>query len=301
MTKGIWPTFSYDQFAPTSHLLHMATQMIGKLKLLTPFEPEWANVPLWITTRGLSTGLIPYNAVTFSINMDFIDHKIICNTSEGKREEIKLSAMSVAQFYKTFFSKLQQLGVDIKINSMPQEIPNPIAFDKDTKEYPYDAALVHSWWQILLNSYQVLQIYHAKFKGKTPPVGFMWGTFDLRDARYKVGAAVPTTGINAEYIRRNAMDEEQIEAGWWSGNPNYPRPAYYSFTYPEPKNIAAAKIKPAKAHWDDKLKLFILDYDDVRQSQNPSQDLLDFFDSAYDAGAKLAGWDKNLIGSGTPQ
>ncbi|KTD20804.1 Uncharacterised protein [Legionella lansingensis] len=294
-----WPELPYKDFVPTAYLLHMGMQVIGKLKLTTPFEPQWANVPLWITSRGLTTGPIPYDTGIFSIDIDFIAHIIICTTSWQSMNEFKLHSMSVAEFTQSLFKLLSETGIKIEINLMPQEIASPIPFNKDTKQRTYSTTLANAWWRILVSSYRVMQRYHAKFNGKTPPIGLMWGTFDLRDARYQ-GVSVPTTGINAEYIRRNAMNETQIETGWWSGSVNYPRPAYYSFTYPQPNGIEQSQIKPAAARWDSSMGLFILDYDDVQKSQNPEEDLYMFLESTYKAGSELAQWEKELVGSGRP-
>ncbi|STX51784.1 Uncharacterised protein [Legionella busanensis] len=294
-----WPTLPYKDFATTSYLLHMGMQAIGKLKLTTPFEPQWANVAFSLTSRGLSTGPIPYKTGIFTIDLDLIAHKVICATSWQYVSEFQLQSMSVAKFTETLFGLLAKAGIDIKINCMPQEVPNPIPFNEDTKEQFYHSEYANAWWRILVSSYRVMQRYHARFNGKTPPIGFMWGTFDLRDARYQ-GVVVPTEGINSGYIRRNAMNEAQVESGWWSGNANYPRPAYYSFIYPEPKGIEQCKIKPASARWDDTMKLFILDYDDLQKSKTPEDDLLIFLESTYKAGTKLAGWEEKLIGAGHP-
>jgi hypothetical protein len=294
-----WPELPYEKFAPTAYLLQMGLQAIGKLKLATPYEPEWANVALWVTSQGLTTGPIPYQSGTFTVNTNFIRHQVTCVSSWGQFSEFNLTPMSVAELVTNLFKILYDIGVDIKINLKPQEVPNPIPFDQDTKPRPYDVELVNAWWRILVSSHQVMERYHARFLGRTPPIGFMWGTFDLRDVR-SINKKVSTTRANAGYLRRNAMDVAQIEVGWWIGNPAYPRPAYYSFTYPQPANIENAKIKPSAAHWEKSLGEFLLDYDDVRKSKNPESDLLAFLESSYEAGVKLAGWDSNLIGPGKP-
>lgn len=295
-----WPALPYEEFQSTGYLLHMCTQAIGKLKLLTPFEPQWANVALWVTTRGLTTGPIPYEAKTFSVVMDLIDHQIICMTSDGLTQEIKLGSMSVAELVKNIFAVLHSMDIKVTVNQKPQEIPDPILFDQDKEIRHYQPELAHAWWQILLNTQKVMQIYHATFLGKTQPIGFMWGTFDLRDARYNCVRVEPT-GANTGYLRRNAMNEALIEAGWWSGNAMYPRAAYYSFTYPQPEGIENKTIQPAAARWDAKMGLFILDYDDLRQMKNPAENLVAFLQSTYQAGAELAGWDPKLVGSGEPE
>lgn len=297
--KKNWPELCYESFKSTAHLLHMATQIIGKLKLHTPFQPHWANVVLLPTSRGVTTGPIPYNGEVFSVDINLIDHEVCIQTSWANSQKLALKSMSVAQFTQQFFNLLEKLQIKLNINFMPQEIEKPIPFDKDTKECSYDHTLAHNWWRILLNSYCVMLQYHALFNGETPAIGLMWGTFDLRDARYN-GQPVPTTGANSGYIRRNAMDEEQVEIGWWHGNDNYQKPAYYSFTYPQPNHIEEAKIKPTSARWDPSLAEFILDYDDIRHTSDPAKELLEFFTTTYQAGAHLGNWDPKFITSGKP-
>lgn len=294
-----WPELPYDDFRPTQYLLHMTCQAIGKLKLTTPYEPHWANVALWLTSCGITTGPIQYKSGVFSVDVDFIHNEIICTSSWGKRNKIALSSQSVAQLTMKLFDSLHSIGIDVTINLMPQEIPNPISFDKDNDLREYNSGLANRWWRILISSYNVMQRYHSHFLGITPPIGLMWGTFDLRDARYK-GTRIPTEGINSGYIRRNAMNDAQVEVGWWSGNEQYPRAAYFSFLYPLPKGIELARVKPAKAKWENTLGEFIIDYDDVRTAKDPAADLLSFFESTYQTESEKAEWDPRWIGEGEP-
>lgn len=295
-----WPEFRYEQFKSTGYLLHMACQYIGKLKLLTPFEPQWANVALWLTSRGLTTGIIPYqNGKVFSIDLDMISHKIIITTSWGKKAQFKLDSMSVAQLTGQLSALLDKLKIKHVINPMPQEIPNPIAFNQDNAEHFYDKKLANIWWQILLKNSIIMQKFHATFNGKTQPIGLMWGTFDLRDVRYN-GHYIKPEGDFSGYIRRNSANEEQMEVGWWSGSAAYPKPAYFAFIYPSQKGIENSNIKPERAHWDNTLMEFILDYDDLQKSKNPERDLLDFFETTYNASSKLAAWKPDLINTGKP-
>lgn len=297
-TLDPWPPLSYPDFAPTQHLLHMSLQIIGKLKLQEPFQPQWAEVPLWLSGRGLTTGAIPYRGGAYEITADFISHQVGCATSWGFSGEFELGPMSVADFLASLYGLLRKAGVDVSINLKPQEVPDVIPFDQDKQQRPYESALVNTWWRILLSTERVMDIYHGRFKGKTQPIGLMWGTLDIRDARYNGKPASP--GANADYIRRNAMNEELVEVGWWSGSAAYPKPAFYSFTHPQPKGIEDAKISPPGSRWDATMGEFLLDYEDLRKSKDPDGDLLSFFESTYQAGAEHAGWDPDLVGSGRP-
>lgn len=293
-----WPPLLYADFGATQYLLHMELQAIGKLKLAEPFQPQWAEVPLWLSGRGLTTGPIPYAGGAYEVIADLITHQVKCETSWGFLGQFELQSMSVADFVRHLFDLLGKASVDVSINLTPQEVPNPIPFDQDTEQRPYDAALVNSWWRILLSTQRVMRVFQSRFRGKTQPIGLMWGTLDIRDVRYNGKPASP--GAKADFIRRNAMNEELIEVGWWSGSTAYPKPAFYSFTYPQPQGIESARVSPPASRWDPAMSEFLFDYSDLRESKDPDGDLLSFFESTYAAGATRAGWDPNLVGSGKP-
>jgi hypothetical protein len=293
-----WPSLSYPDFAGTQYLLHMGLQAVGKLKLKAPFQPQWSAIVISMSARGLTTGPIDYAGGVYEVSADLISHELICVTSWGRSERFKLESMSVAQFVERLFDVLRTVGVDLSINLMPQEVANPIAFDQDQERRPYEPAMAHHWWRIMLSTQRVMQSFRGAFQGKTQPIGLMWGTLDIRDVLYNGKPVAPPP--KSDYIRRNAMNAELIEMGWWAGSAAYPKPAFYSFTYPQPAGIEGAPISPASARWDAAMSEFILDYDDLRQSKDPDGDLLAFFWSAYNAGAERAGWDRSLLGSGRP-
>lgn len=295
-----WPALDYKDFKPTQHLLHMATQVLGKLKLHTPFEPHWSNVALWLTGNGLTTGIIPYRGGAFSLEIDLMHHQIYCKSSWFGTSHFKITSTSVAELTKEIFQLLTQHQIELEINLLPQELANPIAFNQDITPREYDETQANTFWKILLSVHRVLKQYHARFDGETPPIGFMWGTFDIRDARYN-GKKVKPTGINKGFIRRNAMDEAQIEVGWWPGNEMYPQPAFYAYTYPQPKDIELCVVKPKDAYWNHELGEFVFNYSDLRKLKHPDSELLSFFESAYAAGAHLGeGWDKQRLATGEP-
>jgi hypothetical protein len=203
--------------------------------------------------------------------------------------------MSVAAWHERFFGALADVGVLATISEKPQEVADPVLFSQDTAPRPYEPALVEAWFQAMHTSAGVMQRYRACFSRKTPPVGFMWGTFDLR-----LGGTPAPPDPDPGYIGRNAMDEDLVESGWWPGSEAYPRPAYYSFTHPRPVGIESVDPEPAAARWDATLGEFILDYDDVRTAADPAAALLAFLDSTYEAGAVRAGWDPAWICPGRP-
>ena len=293
-----WPALSNSAFEPTRYLLHMILQAVGKLKLAAPFQAQWAHVPLWLSARGLTTGPIPYAAGVYEVRVDFISQELQWFTNLGISGHLPLGPTSVATFVDALLSGLRKAEIDPSITLMPQEVTNPVSFDEDKEQRPYDRDLVTTWWRILLSTQDVLHAFQGRFAGKTQPVGLMWGTFDIRLPLYNGKPA--SSESNDGFIRRNAMNAELMEMGWWSGDPSYPRPAFYSFTFPEPKGIEQAKLDPPAARWDVDNGEFLLDYDDLRQSTNPDRDLLAFLETTYRAGADAAGWDPTLLGSGHP-
>ena len=293
-----WPPLSYADFAATQYFLQMSLQAIGKLKLQEPFQPQWSGVALCVNAQGLTTGAIPYAGGAYEVRVDLISHNVECLTSAGFAGHFKLVSMSVAEFVAFLFDLLHAAGVDVSINLNPQEVSNPIPFNQDKERRAYEPAWVNHWWRILLSTQRVLQIFQGRFLAKTQPIGLMWGTLDIRSALYNGKPASP--GPKADYIRRNAMNAQLIEMGWWSGTDAYPRAAFYSFTHPQPAGIENARINPSGSRWDSTLGEFIFDYDELRKSSDPDGDLLSFFQSAYEAGAERAGWERSLMGTGKP-
>lgn len=276
----------------------MILQAVGKLKLSEPFEAQWAQVPLQLYARGLTTGPIPYAGGVYEVRTDFMSHALQWQTSLGAAGQILLGPTSVAKFVGTFLDQLRNAGVETSITLMPQEVADPIPFNEDIEERPYDRDLVDAWWRILLSTQRVMRVFQGRFTGKTQPIGMMWGTLDIRAVFYTGKPA--SIGSNTGFIRRNAMNAELIEMGWWSGDAAYAKPAFYSFTYPQPQGIENAKVSPGAARWDKSMGEFLLDYDDLRRASDPDRDLLAFFESTYQAGADAAGWDSALLGSGRP-
>jgi hypothetical protein len=89
--------------------------------------------------------------------------------------------------------------------------------------------------------------------------------------------------------------QEYANAGFWPGSSRLPIPAFYAYTYPEPPGIREAVVRPTAAYFDTDMGEFILRYDDVRQAASPDSLILDFFDSTYEAGAMLGGWDRDAL------
>ena len=291
MTDAVWPPLPWEEWKETCATLHMWTQVVGKIRLAqTPLVDHWWNVPLYVTARGLTTSAIPYGALTFEIDFDFIEHQLHIETSDGRAKSIPLAPRSVADFYREVMRSLGELGIEVKIWTTPVEVPNPIPFERDEGHASYDAEYANRFWRILLLADRVFKEFRARFIGKVSPVHFFWGSFDHAVTRFSGRRAPEREGADA--ITREAYSHEVISHGFWPGSEAFPAPAFYSYTAPEPPGLKDATVRPASAFYSREMSEFILRYDDVRQAERPDEALMDFLQSTYEAGAQLAGWDR---------
>ena len=286
-----WPDLPLERWKDTRDTLHMWTQMVGKVRLeLTPLVNHWWNVPLYVTARGLATSAMPYAGSTINLLFDFIDHRLVLEMSDGSRKSIPLAPCSVADFYRDIMAMLHSAGIDVKIWRMPVEIPNPISFDEDRTHASYDPEYAHRFWRILVSIDAVLNEFRSRFIGKSSPVHFFWGSFDLAVSRFS-GRRAPERQ-NADSITREAYSHEVSSVGWWPGGGEVDGPAFYSYASPEPEGFKNGRVRPAQAHYHNGLGEFLLMYDDVRSAPSPSAALLDFCQSTYEAAAQLGRWDR---------
>ena len=292
-----WPTLRFSEWQDTYTTLHMWTQVVGKIRLRqTPLVNHWWNVPLYISPRGLTTTAMPYQDRIFEIVFDFIDHKLRIECSDGAAKILDLRPQSVADFYAEVMSSLHELGIDVKIWTMPVEIPDPIRFEDDSIHASYDAEYANRFWRALVKMDEVLKEFRARFIGKVSPVHFFWGSFDLAVTRFSGRRAPEREG--ADFMTREAYSHEVISHGFWPGNKDM-EAAFYSYTTPEPAGlsdtISQGKILPAQPFYSADMKEFFLPYDDVRNSDSPEKALMDFCQTTYEAGANLAGWDRATL------
>ncbi len=292
--RDLLPTLPFDSWKDTLATLHMWTQVIGKVRLkLCPLVNHFWNVTFYLTPRGMTTGAMPYSRGTVEVRFDFIDHKLLIETSDGRHAALALKPQSVAEFYEKFMASLADLGVTVKIWNMPCEIPNPIPFEKDHDHAAYDPLAVNKFWRILVWVDQIFKEFRTGFLGKASPVHFFWGSFDLAVTRFSGRRAPERPG--ADSITREAYSHEVSSAGFWPGGGDIKGPAFYSYAAPEPSGFAQFKIRPSAAFYHPQLKEFLLMYDDVRTAESPKTALVEFLQSTYDAAADTGNWDRKAL------
>jgi hypothetical protein len=286
------PALPLGEWESTYRTLHMWTQIVGKIRLsLAPLQNHWWNAALYVSTRGLTTSPIPYQGRAFELEFDFIHHLLAIRTSDGGERALKLSAKSVAAFYRELFSALHDEGIGVQISTKPQEVPDPIALDRDETHASYVPEYANRFWRVLLSTEQVFQEFRGRFLGKQSPVHFFWGSFDLCCTRFSGRSCPPRKGI----ITSEAYSHECSSVGWWPGGGDVAGPAFYAYTAPEPPGFDAQAVRPARALYQKKLHEYLLMYDDVRRASSPREEILEFAQSAYEAGANQAGWDRAAL------
>jgi hypothetical protein len=292
--ENVWPALPLKEWEPTRATLHMWTQMAGKVKLaLCPLVNHWWNVSLHVNSRGLTSGPIPYDGGVFEIQFDFLNHTLEIQLNDGQRREIRLTAQTVADFYREFMGALESLGIRVKIWPMPQEVPNPIRFEEDRVHASYDREYVNRFWRVLLSIAGVFEDFRSRFLGKSSPVHFFWGSFDLAVTRFSGRRAPERPG--ADRVTREAYSHEVISLGFWPGTDGAMDAAFYAYAAPEPAGFGEAAVHPAAAFYSKDMKEFFLPYEEVCRSESPARALMDFAQTTYDAGTSLGNWDRAAL------
>jgi hypothetical protein len=285
----VWPSLPVKEWQDTYTTLHMWTQIVGKIRLTqTPLENHWWNSVLYVTSRGLTTASMPYGTRTFEIDFDFIDHRLLIRTTDGVTKSLALEPRSVADFYRELMDTLRALGIEVQIHAKPDEVAEPIPFAEDHKHASYDAEYANRFWRILVQADRVFKQFRSRFIGKCSPVHFFWGSFDLAVTRFSGRRAPERPGADA--ITREAYSHEVISHGFWPGGGAVEAPLFYSYTAPVPAGLDKEPIHPGL--YSTEMSEFILPYDEVRRSASPDESLLEFMQSTYEAGARLANWDR---------
>lgn len=293
----LFPPMPLGAWQDTKATLHRFAQVVGKIRLAASVRRNhWWNVPFHLTGRGITTrpmGQVDGNPI-FTIDFDFVDHQLVVATLDGRRSSFPLYGHSVASFYRDTMVALGALGIRIEL-----EIPRPFdlpdaarPFAEDTEHAAYDPVQANRYWQVLSQVTLVLEEFAAGFSGKASPVHHFWHTFDVAYTRFS-GRHIDQPA-EADAVTREAYSREVISFGFWFGDDTFAQPAFYSYTAPEPAELAAEQLEPASARWiarTDSSHLAVLPYDQARAQPDPRAAVLAFYESAYQAGARRAGWD----------
>jgi hypothetical protein len=298
-TSLAWPALPYAEWKDTAATLQLWTQIVGKIRLArTPWLNHSWQVTLYVSASGLTTSPIPDGGRVFEIEFDFLHHRLVIRVSDGRRREIALAPQTVAAFYARLRSALRTLGLETEIDEFPCEIHDAIPFSRDRVHRAYDADSVQRFFRVLVQADRILKRFRTGFLGKTSPVHFFWGSFDLAVTRFS-GREAPhiSTGAPgvAPAIMAEAYTHEVSSAGFWPGGSGFEDAAFYSYAYPEPKGFRRARIRPKAAFYNADLNQFLLPYEAVRRSADPERALLAFLTGTYEAAANGGRWDRKRL------
>lgn len=295
-TVELFPSMPYADWTGTRETLHRFAQVVGKIRLAaSPRRNHWWNVPFHLTGRGITTrpmGLTDQGDF-FCVDFDFTDHRLVVTGGAGSEASFPLHGLSVAAFFGRLTDALAQVGVDVRVERpYPFDLPDARRpFAEDEEHCTYDPAAAHRYWVVLSQVNLVLEEYAARWAGKTSPVHHFWHTFDIAVTRFSDTVVAHPPEVDA--VTREAYSREVISAGFWFGDPDYPEPAFYSYTAPEPAGLATWPLRPEAAFWQARKSgshLAVLPYERVRAAASLRGEVLAFYESAFLAGAGAAGW-----------
>ncbi|MFK4149137.1 DUF5996 family protein [Streptomyces sp. NPDC004065] len=291
----LFPPIPFAEWRETKETLHRFTQIVGKIRLNAGTRRNhWWNVPFHLTGRGITTrpmGQVDGNPI-FTMDFDFVAHELVVSVLDGRRISLPLTGRSVASFHDAAMGALDALGIRVRLDvPRPFDLPDSgRPFAEDTEHATYEPSHANRYWRVLSQVASVLEEFAAGYSGKVSPVHHFWHTFDIAHTRFSERhiEQPPQT----DPVTREAYSREVISFGFWFGDDTFPEPAFYSYTAPEPADLAAEPLRPAAARWvaRNDSHLAVLPYDEVRAEADPRAAVLDFYESAYQAGARHAGW-----------
>jgi hypothetical protein len=291
-----WPELSYPAWRETGATLHLWTQIVGKIRLAhTPWLNHSWHVPLYVTARGLTTSAIDDGQRSFELQFDFTRHELEIAVSDGARRHIPLRPQSVAAFYGAVMSVMAELEIEALIRELPCEIAGAVPFSADVTHATYDPEQAERFFGALRSADRVLKRFRTGFIGKSSPVHFFWGSFDLAVTRFSGRRAPPFSGSVPGVppaVMREAYSHEVSSAGFWTGGTGAEYPTFYSYAYPPPPAYRQSAVRPREAVFNEALGEFLLPYELVRRAPDPEGTLLTFLQSTYEAAAETARWDR---------
>ncbi|HEX5712259.1 MAG TPA: DUF5996 family protein [Solirubrobacterales bacterium] len=298
-----WPSVSYVDWSETCDTLHAHTQVLGKLAAtLAPPEPQLQHAALRLTARGWETSPLPAPDGSGAIvaGLDLHRHEALVEHSDGRGARVPLSPdRSVGAVARELLGGVAELVGPVEIDPAPQEVPWTVPLDEDEEHASYDPARVAAYFAAATQAALVLADFRAPFRGRSSPVNAWWGSFDLAVNLY---SGLPADPPSDDFIMRNSMDSQEVAVGWWPGDPKLGKAAFYAYAHPAPAGFADATLATAAAHWDGELGLYLLEWDDVRASDDPHSLALEFAHSVFQHACLVCGWDEQLAASaeGTP-
>jgi len=290
------PELSYLDNEQKKLTLHLFFQILGKIRMcFTPRKNHWWYISLYLNEKGFTTGVIPINDGfdSFTIHLNTFQNTCEIAKSTGEVRSFALfEGLAVATFYNKLINFLEDLGIQAKINGTPYDLNIDKRFSEITDIHHYEKEYSNTFWRTFLWVDAVFKEFSGRFYGKTCPVHLYWHSMDLAVTRFS-GKKAPAMPKEARTSDKDAYTHECISFGFWAGDDKMQEPAFYSYTYPAPQGLEKKSIKPKNANWvmNNNSPMAVLTYAELIKEDEPKKVLLEFLESAYQAGAELAGWD----------
>jgi Family of unknown function (DUF5996) len=289
---ALWPSLPYDDMAPTVDHLHRLSQIAGKYTLDQPFEPYWGDIALLVTPRGIATRTLRSGDVLFDIEYAILDSQVIVTASTGKTT-LPLAGGTVADFYRKFVGAVATLSIPAPRTTLETEIAGALHFESDTVDRPYDASMARRMWAAFASVAGALNLWQSSYIGPRPPIGIMWGGFDIFAPRYNGRSLVAPR--DRPIFQRNGMNGEVVAVGFSLGDLKSRAAAFYAYISPSPAGFESADFGVKEAAYDAAAGLVGLPWDAARASKNPQDIVLRFADAVYAAAVKFGGWPNNWV------
>jgi hypothetical protein len=293
------PNFDYDKYRETIEKLHLVSQIIGKLQVVNkPWQNHSWHVTQYVNTTGLISQMIPDSGIYYQIELNMKESKVILYKDDEYSASVDISEDPIADIYHGIKGMLTESGLSCEINMTPNELSDPLDFDKDNRSLPYDkraAALLH---EILLLISKPFEELRAEFIGKSSPVHFFWGSFDLAVTRFSGNDAPEHPGgipNLPDWVAKEAYSEEVSSLGFWPGNGMYPKAAFYAYAYPGGEGYGDEELGVEGAYWHNDLGEWMLDLDKVAGKENWRELILEFGRKTYDRAVKFGGFTEDMI------
>ena len=292
-----WPALRLVEWEDTLATLRLWTQIVGKIRMASePMINHWWQVPLYVSARGLTTSLFHPQRRGLEMEFDFIDQLLHVRSSDGDVREVVLEPRSVATFYRSVMTALDELDIRVTILGRPVELEEAMPFAEDERHFAYDASAVHRFWLALVQAHRVMTEFRGRFVGKASPVHFFWGAADLATSRFsgRVAPKHPGGVPNcADWVQELAYSHEVSSCGYWPGGEG--EGFFYSYVYPQPDGFDEWPVRPDSAYYAPSFGEYVLPYTAVRTADDPDGALLEFFQNTYEAAAELGKWDRSSL------
>lgn len=297
-SAGSWPSVSYEDWRETCDTLHAHTQVLGKLAAtLAPAEPQLQHAALRLTARGWETAPLPApdGSGAFVVVLDLHSHEAVVEHSDGRTARVPLTPnRAVGNVTRGLLETTASLVGAVEIDPEPQEVPWSVPLDEDEEHANYDPDQVATYFAAATQAALVLSAFRAPYRGRSSPVNAWWGSFDLAVSLF---SGLPAEPPSDDFIMRNSMDSQEVAVGWWPGDHRYGKAAFYAYAHPAPPGFESAALTPPAARWDRELGEYVLDWDDLRASEDPHASALQFARSAFQHACLVCGWDESLAAS----